>query len=451
MGEIFERPLPEFPLPFTGERLTSAIRGQIEIEHFHRYLYAREFCRQKNVLDVASGEGYGSALLAQVAASVTGVEIARDAVDHARASYQTANLRFVAGDARRLPLDAASVDVVVSFETIEHFAEHDAFLQEVRRVLRPTGLLILSTPDRDIYSPADTPPNPYHASELSHEEFIALLSRYFEHVLCLVQRAVLGSVLVPFPGAPSHARPLYFEKMDDRHFEMSQGLPRAPYLVALASAQPINAAAPSMLIEQDQLGTALERVAVLAQELAATRSQAEAEAGASREAVEGARQALEWARQELATVRTQAANEVANLRAAAETQRQDMFAQIEGYQKQVADLRAAAETQRHDMFAQIEGYQKQVANLRAAAETQRQDMFAQIEGYQKQVAYLRAAAEIQRQDMFAQIEDCQRQLAVTQDLIFATRQALTATYDSLSWRITRPLRVARGFLAKSKG
>src|SRR5213079_65208 len=78
MGEIFSRPAPAVPLPFTGERLTSELTGQTEIEHLHRYLLAREFCRGKRVLDVASGEGYGAALLAQVAAAVTGVDIAQD-------------------------------------------------------------------------------------------------------------------------------------------------------------------------------------------------------------------------------------------------------------------------------------------------------------------------------------------------------------------------------------
>ena len=68
-----------FSLPFTGERLISELTGQTEIQHLHRYLLAREFCRGKRVLNVASSEGYGAMLLAQVAAGVTGVDIAQDA------------------------------------------------------------------------------------------------------------------------------------------------------------------------------------------------------------------------------------------------------------------------------------------------------------------------------------------------------------------------------------
>ena len=105
------------------------------------------------MLDVASGEGYGTALLAQVAGSAVGVEIDPDTVTAARAEFQRPNLRYEQGDARALPVPDDSIDVVVSFETLEHLAEHDVFLSELRRVLRLDGLLIISTPDRDAYSP----------------------------------------------------------------------------------------------------------------------------------------------------------------------------------------------------------------------------------------------------------------------------------------------------------
>jgi ubiquinone/menaquinone biosynthesis C-methylase UbiE len=124
------------------------VDGQIEIEHFHRYFLARDLCRGKVVLDIASGEGYGSALLSQVARSVIGVEFSSDVVAHASAAYARPNLRFVVGDARAIPLQTASVDIVESFETIEHIYEQEDFLSEARRVLRPGGILVMSTPKR---------------------------------------------------------------------------------------------------------------------------------------------------------------------------------------------------------------------------------------------------------------------------------------------------------------
>ena len=239
-------------MPFTGERLTSDYGGQTQIEHLHRYLLARDWCRGKDVLDVASGEGYGTALLAQVANSATGLELAQDAVEHATVSYVAPNLRFVAGDARKLPLPDAAFDIVVSFETIEHFAEQQVFLKEIQRVLRPGGLLIVSTPDRDNYSPAETPANPYHVQEMTEAEFGTLLQAHFAHVCVLLQRPIYGSVLMP--TSVGAAIPVCFERRGDLHFEGSAGLSRPQYMVAFASDQTVPALPPSVYIETSRLG-----------------------------------------------------------------------------------------------------------------------------------------------------------------------------------------------------
>ena len=201
MGELIRYEVAAAPLAFSGERLTGAISGQIEIEHYHRYLLARDFCRGRDVLDVASGEGYGSALLAQVARGVVGIEIDAAVVAAAAAEFSRPNLRFEQGDAQALNLPDASIDVAVSFETLEHLAEQDVFLSELKRVLRPDGLLLISTPDRDAYSPIGSAPNPYHVLELTRGEFEALLARHFAHAAIAAQRAVIGSVIVGTSGA----------------------------------------------------------------------------------------------------------------------------------------------------------------------------------------------------------------------------------------------------------
>jgi len=345
MNEIFDRPLPAVPLPFTGERFTSAVAGKIELEHFHRYLYAREFCRGKVVLDVASGEGYGAALLAQVATSVIGIDIAREAVDHARASYRSSKLRFLEGDARKLELDSASVDVVVCFETIEHFAEHEAFLQEVRRVLRPAGIFAVSTPDRVVYSPPNSTPNPYHVRELSSDEFGGLLSRYFGDVVFLFQRQMFGSVVFPCSGTAVPPTPLCFEKMGEQQFEKSEEL-RAPYLLALASAETISPARPSFMIDDDQVEALLKHVAAVTQELALVRSHSELEAGALR-------RQLASTQEELTAARVQAASEA-----------EALGRQLAAAEGQLASARSAAETERRGLVEQIGACEKQIAGIR---------------------------------------------------------------------------------------
>lgn len=252
MGELIHREAAAAPLNFSGERLTAAITGQVEIEHYHRYLLAREFCRGRDVLDVASGEGYGTALLAQVARTAVGVEIDHATVAAASAEFRRANLRYLQGDARALSLPDASIDVAVSFETLEHLAEQDAFLSELRRVLRPGGLLIISTPDRDAYSPVGTPPNPYHVLELTRAEFESLLQRHFAQVSFTAQRALIGSVIL---GQAQDVAARSYERRGDSIIEASDHLSRAPYIIAVASDGPLPPLPNSVYIYRSDLDT----------------------------------------------------------------------------------------------------------------------------------------------------------------------------------------------------
>src|SRR6185312_17504105 len=100
--------------------------GEIAYEHCHRYAFARRYVAGRRVLDAACGEGYGSALLADVAQTVVGVDIEPDVIANATATYgKRTNLFFEAASVTRLPLPDASVEAVVSFETIEHLKAED--------------------------------------------------------------------------------------------------------------------------------------------------------------------------------------------------------------------------------------------------------------------------------------------------------------------------------------
>jgi SAM-dependent methyltransferase len=277
MGDRFRREAASSPEPFTGERLTSAIGGQVQIEHYHRYLFARALCDGLDVLDVASGEGYGAAQLAQVARSVVGVEYDAATVAGAAGSFRRDNLTYVQGDARALPLPDACVDVAVSFETIEHFDRQAAFVAEIRRVLRPSGIFIVSTPDRDVYSGPGIPPNPYHVAELSPPEFLDLLRPLFAHVALLRQRPLIGSAMLA--DTPAAGLPLVFERMGLDGFERHRMVPRAPYLIAVASGRALPDLPPSLYIERGDLDTDAHDLRLCA----AARAQAEAALAAARE------------------------------------------------------------------------------------------------------------------------------------------------------------------------
>lgn len=184
------------PLTFTGERFVPEVSGAIWYEHWHRYSLVAPLVRGRTVLDAACGEGYGSMLLAREAESVTGIDIDAAAVAHASRRYAAnGRLRYVQASCTRLPLADASVDVIVSFETIEHLAEQDDMLAEFRRVLRPDGCLLLSSPNKPVYSSVPDENNHYHVRELDRAELAALLDRHFPAQAWYGQRVLAHSLI----------------------------------------------------------------------------------------------------------------------------------------------------------------------------------------------------------------------------------------------------------------
>ena len=184
-------------LTFTGERFLPECAGEMVYEHWHRYLIAQQYVKGLRVLDVASGEGYGSHLLSLHAASVVGVDVSSAAVAHAAVRYPAANLRYIAASCVQIPEPDASFDVIVSFETIEHIVEHEAFLREVDRLLVPGGLFIISSPNRPEYSDRTGYKNEFHVKELDRAELKTLLDAHFPAQHWFAQRAAFHSMVWP--------------------------------------------------------------------------------------------------------------------------------------------------------------------------------------------------------------------------------------------------------------
>ena len=228
-------------LTFTGERYVPAVGGEIRLEHVHRYAWAVPLCRGESVIDVACGEGYGSAMLARVAKSVVGIDVAAEAVEHAAATYGSyKNLAFLQGSAESLPCADRSCDVVVSFETIEHLAAQEEMLDEIRRVLRPDGFLVISSPNRPVYRSLRDHLNEFHVKELDHGELDALLRQRFKYVEYFGQRMVGGSAILP----ARHGQPNYEALTDGAEgFEARTArLPDIVYFLAICSAHRISVA-----------------------------------------------------------------------------------------------------------------------------------------------------------------------------------------------------------------
>lgn len=180
---------------WTGERLETNVFTETSIEHLHRYALAMELVAGKKVLDIACGEGYGSNLLSKIAGHVTGVDIDADVINNAKEKYLSKNLQFLTGSVDNIPAADDQFDIVVSFETLEHTGDHEKMASEIKRVLKPEGLLIISTPDKKNYSDKTGYKNPFHMKELYPEEFSGLLHRYFKNVQVLSQQITLSSVI----------------------------------------------------------------------------------------------------------------------------------------------------------------------------------------------------------------------------------------------------------------
>lgn len=185
-------------MKFTGERFVpNETDRELAIEHYQRYIWVRNAVVGRVVLDVASGEGYGADILSSHAAQVYGVDIDLEAVQHATELYGRPNVQFKRSSVDRLPFVDRSIDVVVSFETIEHVDEptQERFMDEILRVLRDDGTLIISTPDRLNYSDANDFSNEFHKREFYQDEFMTFLSRYFPDVRIYHQSFETASIL----------------------------------------------------------------------------------------------------------------------------------------------------------------------------------------------------------------------------------------------------------------
>lgn len=220
------------PDDFTGERFLPECTGEIWAEHWHRYLFAARHVAGKDVLDAACGEGYGSAWLARHAKSVTGLDIDVPTIATARAKYAAPALRFEVGSIAAMPFADASFDCAISFETLEHLVEQDAMLAELRRVLRPDGLLIISTPNRLEYSDKRNFRNEFHVRELYEDEFRALLAGHFGAQHWYGQKLVFNSALWPLPASTGGGLQGEWIAVD----AADQQMPPAMYFVALAAA-----------------------------------------------------------------------------------------------------------------------------------------------------------------------------------------------------------------------
>lgn len=250
-------------MKLTGERYMSDMNSaQISYEHWHRYYYAEQFVKDKDVLDIACGEGYGSDLMAKTAKSVIGIDICEEAVDFARQNYTRSNLSFRCGKAQNIPIHGKNLfDAIVSFETIEHLdiGGQEAFLKEIKRLLKKEGVLIISSPNKLLYSDIPKHKNEFHINELYEEDFCDLLKKHFNNVSLSGQKVFSGSNIWKIPQQSGGIRfTEYHVRNDGKRFVEDANRKEAVYFIAVCCDSAIEASDNSFLIDKS-LSIATER------------------------------------------------------------------------------------------------------------------------------------------------------------------------------------------------
>ena len=177
------------------ERFDPTVGYHAWYEHWHRYHWVKLLAADRTVVDIACGEGYGSDLLAQEARRVLGIDVDRQTLAAARARYPNDRLDFLQGSAERIPLADDCIDLLVSFETLEHLHGQEDMIAEIARVIHDRGLAVISTPDREVYSPDGVMHNDHHVKELDAQEFHELLAARFPHIRTFGQDFQLFSTI----------------------------------------------------------------------------------------------------------------------------------------------------------------------------------------------------------------------------------------------------------------
>lgn len=155
----------------------------LHLIHEKAYEKASEMAHGKTVLDLGCNTGYGSHILSSVAQKIIGVDVSEKAIKVARELYGPDNIEFQVIDGKKLPFADGGFDLITSFQVVEHIVAHEAYLQEIKRVLSPGGCAIFTTPNRSIrLYPGMKPWNDLHVTEYEAAELKKLLGDYFSNV-----------------------------------------------------------------------------------------------------------------------------------------------------------------------------------------------------------------------------------------------------------------------------
>lgn len=169
------------------ERFDTREEYLLYLRHRFAYEYAKLRIRPADaVIEVGSGEGYGTNLLSERAARVVGLDIDRATVEHASKKYASEKVRFALYDGSAIPFPDSTFDLAVSFQVIEHIRDDAGHVAEICRILKPDGILVLTTPNRNYrLRPGQKPWNRFHIREYDPQQLEATLRKSFPDALVM--------------------------------------------------------------------------------------------------------------------------------------------------------------------------------------------------------------------------------------------------------------------------
>jgi ubiquinone/menaquinone biosynthesis C-methylase UbiE len=429
-------------LSWTGERYLPWWTDPVTAyEHWHRYAYAAQFVSGKNVLDLASGEGYGSATLAATARQVIALDIDENAVRHACQKYPSANLHFIVGSVMEMPHFKIGFDVIVCFEAIEHIPDPEKLLKGVKRLLVPGGVFLVSTPNKPEYKRTE-PSNPFHVHELDFDEFRAMLSKHFKQTQFLGQRVYCNSSLWTIahqtPGMISE----YLLDQDKNEFVLAGVDKRVPlYFIGIASdAIGLPSATGSVLVDSSnsllkEAARIHDETAADAQSLKEALTWRENQLRQTQEALQEQEQALAWKENQLQQVQTALEWKEDELQQAQDSLRsqEQAFAWKED---QLQQVQTALEW-KEDALQQTQAALRSQKQALAWKEDQLQQAQIALAWKEDALQQIQAALRSQEQALAwkeDQLKQVQIALAWKEDELQQTRAALRSQEQALAWK-----------------
>ena len=193
-------------MKYTGERIIPedsfcGPKTNIYKEHFSRYNFAAQYVKNKKILDIACGVGYGCKILVDGGASfVIGGDISDESINYANNHYKSEKNEFIKQNLEKLDFEDKAFDCVISFETLEHIKEQKKVISELSRIIKPGGILIISTPNKDSRTSVEDNANIFHEKELTIKEFEDILKEHFPKIELFSQRLIknmgIGKIII---------------------------------------------------------------------------------------------------------------------------------------------------------------------------------------------------------------------------------------------------------------